>query len=271
MAAPPIVSVHLRGVTFSHSSAVPVLSDVTLDLGPGRHGLVGANGAGKSTLLDLVDGSRAPSPGDVTVVADGPVVRLRQDPDDLSDEIARFGQRWDGDAVALRRLLDLDVDDLWQWDTRSPGRRMQWQVAAALAVDPDVLLLDEPTNHLDAHARDLLVTALDRARVPLLVVVSHDRAVLDRLTSSTLRVVDGTVQQWAGSWTGARRRWEADEAAARDAHDAARRRAGRARSLLAASRSRLSGVERGAAASRRAAGAADSDTRSAATGPTGRL
>ena len=262
--AASLVSAHLRGVSFSHSSAAPVFADVDCDIGPGCHGLVGANGAGKSTLLDLLDGSRRPDRGSVQVVADGPVVRVHQDPARLTEDVVRFGERWDGEAVGLRRRLGLDVDDLWQWDTRSPGRRMQWQVAAALAAAPDVLLLDEPTNHLDAHARQVLVAALHDAPTPLVILVSHDRAVLDDLTASTLRVVDGSLQRWAGSWSRARDAWTTTEDGQRAAHDRARRSASRARRLAAAARSNLSAVETGAAATRRATGTGDPDSRSAA-------
>ncbi len=262
--AASLVSAHLRGVHFSHSSAVDVFTDVDCDIGPGRHGLVGANGAGKSTLLDLLDGSRRPGRGAVQVIAHGPVVRVHQDPDVRSDDVVRFGDRWDGAAVRLRRRLGLDVDDLWQWDTRSPGRRMQWRVAAALAARPDVLLLDEPTNHLDARARRVLVATLRDAPIPLVILVSHDRSVLDDLTDTTLRVVDGSIQQWSGSWSRARSAWTAAEDAERAAHDLARHRAGRARRLAADARSNLSAVESGAAATRRRAGSGDPDSRSAA-------
>lgn len=262
--AAAVVSVHLRGVQFSHSSAVEVFTDVDCDIGPGCHGLVGANGAGKSTLLDLVDGSRPPDRGEVSVIAEGPIVRVHQDPDRMTPDITRFGDRWDGDAVTLRRRLGIDVDDLWQWETRSPGRRMQWQVAAALAARPDVLLLDEPTNHLDARGRQVLVAALHDARTPLVIVVSHDRGILDDLTDTTLRVVDGTLQQWSGSWSRARTAWMAAEAADRAAHDRARQDAARARRMAARARTDLSAVEVGAAATRRAAGTGDPDARSAA-------
>ncbi|MBY5163297.1 ATP-binding cassette domain-containing protein, partial [Salsipaludibacter albus] len=213
-AARSLTSVHLRGVSFAHSTAVPVLDDVTLDVGPGLHAVVGPNGAGKSTLLDLVDGTLTPTSGRVDLVHDGPVRRVRQDATDLTDVVGDFALRWDGDAVTWRRRFGLDVDDLADWSTRSPGRRMQWHLAAALASDPDVLVLDEPTNHLDAGARDRFVKAVRAGGVPLVLLVSHDRAVLDDLAEDTLRVSDGDVVRWAGGWTEAHGRWEAADAAA---------------------------------------------------------
>ena len=60
-------AIHLSNVSFSYSSAVPVITDATLDLGPGWAGLVGANGVGKSTLLSLITGEHPPDSGTVTV------------------------------------------------------------------------------------------------------------------------------------------------------------------------------------------------------------
>ena len=79
---------------------------------------------------------------------------------------------------------------LERWSTLSPGERKRWQIGAALAREPDVLLLDEPTNHLDAEAREWLVSALRRFR-GVGVLVSHDRELLEALTTSTLRVHAG--------------------------------------------------------------------------------
>jgi energy-coupling factor transporter ATP-binding protein EcfA2 len=73
-----------------------------------------------------------------------------------------------------------------------PSERKRWQIGAALAELPDVLLLDEPENHLDAAARDLLVASLARFR-GVGVVISHDRALLDALTRSTIRVAADAV------------------------------------------------------------------------------
>ena len=72
----------------------------------------------------------------------------------------------------------------------SPGERKRWQVASALAADPDVLLLDEPTNHLDGEARRGLVEALRRFDgVGLLV--SHDRRLLENVRLDQRWEVDG--------------------------------------------------------------------------------
>jgi ATPase subunit of ABC transporter with duplicated ATPase domains len=105
-------------------------------------------------------------------------------------------------------------------------------VAAALHAQPDVLLLDEPTNHLDGSARDILVEAL-RSYVGLGLVVSHDRGVLDELTSRTLWVEGGNVHVHAGNYSQARSRREAERAAAEEAHARATTEERRLRRVLA--------------------------------------
>jgi len=205
-------AVHLSHVSFSYSSAVPVITDATFDLGPGWAGLVGANGAGKSTLLSLITGEHPPDTGRVTIEpASLPPVLCEQRVDTLTTEIQGFGWDWEGDAVRMRARLNLDPQDLERWITLSPGERKRWQIGAALVARPDVLLLDEPTNHLDAVVRDLLVSALGDFR-GCGVVVSHDRDLLNELTSKTIRLQPGRVQLWNGSYDAARDAWVAEAA-----------------------------------------------------------
>ena len=205
-------AVHLSHVSFSYSSAVPIVTDATFDLGPGWAGLVGANGAGKSTLLSLITGEHLPDYGTVTVEPPGlPPALCEQRVDDLTQKIQHFGWDWNGDAVRMRARLALDPTDLERWSTLSPGERKRWQIGAALAARPDVLLLDEPTNHLDAEARDLLVAALTEFR-GCGIVVSHDRDLLNTLTTKTIRIQPGRVVMWNGPYDTARKAWMAESA-----------------------------------------------------------
>ncbi|HUA34176.1 MAG TPA: ATP-binding cassette domain-containing protein, partial [Candidatus Binataceae bacterium] len=80
---------------------------------------------------------------------------------------------------------------------------------------PAILMLDEPTDHLDREARELLMNGLRRFR-GIGIVVSHDRTLLDELTSNTLRVDEGAARSWRGSYSIARESWEAE---ARERHD----------------------------------------------------
>ena len=186
--------------------------DATFDLGPGWAGLVGANGAGKSTLLSLITGEHPPDSGTVTVEPPGlPPTLCEQRVDDLTQQIQHFGWDWNGDAVRMRARLALDPTDLERWPTLSPGERKRWQIGAALVARPDVLLLDEPTNHLDAEARDLLVSALKDFR-GCGIVVSHDRDLLNSLTTRTIRIQPGRVVMWNSPYDAAREAWIAEAA-----------------------------------------------------------
>ena len=207
-------AIHFRNLSFQYSSAIPVISDASLSLGAGWTGVVGANGAGKTTVLRLVDSSLVPTVGSVDIdPAGGVVVHCPQTADEIDENITLLADSWDGDAHTLMGRLALSRDDLDRWNTLSPGERKRWQIGGALFREPDVLLLDEPTNHLDTSARNLLVEALTRYR-GVGAVVSHDRELLNRLCSRTLRVAEGSLELWGGGYDTAHAAWEAEESAA---------------------------------------------------------
>lgn len=182
--------VRLQGASFQFTDANPILHDVDLVLTPGWTGLVGANGAGKTTLLRLVDGTLRPSAGLVRREPDGArVATCQQEVHDRTDAIVGFAGAWDGPARRLHGRLRLDPDAIDRWPTLSAGERKRWQIGAALAEEPDVLLLDEPTNSLDAkHVEKLtqILAGLDKS----MIIVSHDRPILDRLATRAVRMKD---------------------------------------------------------------------------------
>ena len=202
-------AIHFNHISFSYSSAVPIIEDATFDLGPGWTGLVGANGVGKSTLLHLIAGSLQANTGSIAIEPVGltPVI-CEQRVDDRTDDIEELSWDWERDAVRMRAALGLDPEHIERWATLSPGERKRWQIGAALARTPDVLLLDEPTNHLDREARDLLASAL-RGFSGCGIIVSHDRALLSELTIRTIRVHGGHVDLWNGPYDVARDEWTA--------------------------------------------------------------
>jgi ATPase subunit of ABC transporter with duplicated ATPase domains len=211
----------LERLTFAYADAAPILEDADLTLDDGWTGLVGENGAGKSTLLALAAGALTPVSGALRVEPAGArVVLCAQRVDEPGPDAAALAERDDGEARRLRGALRLDPADLSRWATCSPGERKRWQLGAALATDPDVLLLDEPTNHADEDARALLLDALRRFR-GLGVVVSHDRALLEALTTRTLRLHRGEARLYRGAYGVARAAWEAETAAAWEARAAA--------------------------------------------------
>jgi ATPase subunit of ABC transporter with duplicated ATPase domains len=264
-----VPSLHLRGLSYAHTSATPILTDVDLDLAPAADppwvGVVGANGAGKTTLLRLLAGDLAPTSGAIDVQGD--IVRLvPQDVGPLTDDVRDFSWDWDGVALRLRSRLELSPDDPasleGRWPTLSPGQRKRWQLAAALAEQPDVVLLDEPTNHLDVEARRLLLDIL-AGFDGLGLIVSHDRAVLDELTGRTLRLHRGGLELHAGSYSEASARWRAEEAVVREQHDRARRELRRQRRILGEVRRDRHSAEAGPRRERRLAGASQPDAREA--------
>jgi ATPase subunit of ABC transporter with duplicated ATPase domains len=260
-------AVHFNHVSFSYSSAVPIIEDASFDLGPSWTGLVGANGEGKTTLLSLITGSQSPASGSVSVEPPGlaPVL-CEQRVDSLTSDIESFAWEWDRDAVRMRASLELDPEHLSRWDTLSPGERKRWQIGAALVAAPDVLLLDEPTNHLDADAKDLLVTALASYK-GCGVVVSHDRRLLIELTMRTLRIANGQVTLWGGSYDDARSAWEAARHEVIEEHSKLKREQAKAAKRLGDQRRKAEQKDAERLRIRRNAGIHDLDARGAiATG-----
>jgi ATPase subunit of ABC transporter with duplicated ATPase domains len=203
--------VRLSGLSFSYSDSVSTLTDVTLTLAAGWTGVVGPNGAGKTTLLRLIAGDLEPTAGHVKLDPLQSVVRVcAQTVETMTPEISAFARVTDGVARRIHGELRLDHAALGRWPTLSPGERKRWQVGAALSAEPAVLMLDEPTDHLDVEARALLIAGLERFR-GVGIVVSHDRTLLDRLTTYTVRVHDGSARIWRGSYTHAKCAWEAEE------------------------------------------------------------
>ena len=178
-------------------------------------GVVGANGTGKSTLLDVLAGRRVPTTGTVEV---GPTVVVgyydqhgtELDPGARVEEVVAGPHRTPGslaDVALMKRfwftgnLPRTRVGDL------SGGERRRLQLLAVLARRPNVLLLDEPTNDLDLDTLRILEDFLDDWPGTL-VVVSHDRAFLDRTVETLVAVgpdgvapVPGGLDAWmADGW-----------------------------------------------------------------------
>jgi ATPase subunit of ABC transporter with duplicated ATPase domains len=187
-----------------------VLADVEWRIGPGeRTGLVGANGAGKSTLLGLIAGTVQPDSGKVRRGKTVQLAMLDQHDGGLvapaGDRVAdmlgrlRSGYRVDGrDVTPAQLLARLGVTDLSaRVDELSGGQRRRLQLMSTLLAEPNVLLLDEPTNDMDTEMLAATEDLLD-SWPGTLIVVSHDRYVLERLTDQQYAVLDGRLRHLPG-------------------------------------------------------------------------
>jgi len=168
--------------TYPHLTE-PLLTGITFTAARGWTGVVGANGSGKSTLLALATGRLQPQAG--TIARPGPATYCEQRTDLAPCGLTELLSFPDAEAGRLVSVLGIDADWPYRWETLSHGERKRAQIAVALFETPELLVVDEPTNHLDREARRQLTAALESfPGVGLLV--SHDRALLDRLCRQCL-------------------------------------------------------------------------------------
>ena len=200
-----------------------------------RLGLVGRNGCGKTTLLRLVAGRLEPDEGRIVrarglsvrlvdqevpggpetpraavLAADGERAALMEEAESAGDarragievRLAEIGAHA-APARAARLLAGLGVDEAMQrmpLSSLSGGWRMRVALAAALFAEPDLLLLDEPTNHLDLEAAVWLESHLKRYPRSV-VLVSHDRDLLDAVPDGILHMAGGGLTFYPGNYT----------------------------------------------------------------------
>ena len=228
-----MVSVEHLGIEYSSR---PILDDITFLINPrDRIALVGKNGAGKTTLLRLLAGVETPSSGriskmgDITIGylpqvmmhVDGKTLRedvmsiIAHKSDGLEDaslqdgasayslkagisgEEARFIAEMDRTIIGLgfeRKDFDRPCSEF------SGGWRMRIELAKILLQHPDLLLLDEPTNHLDIESIQWLEEFL-KTNGSALVLVSHDRAFLDNVTTRTIEITLGRIYDYNVPYT----------------------------------------------------------------------
>ncbi|MFT4254292.1 MAG: ABC-F family ATP-binding cassette domain-containing protein [Caulobacter sp.] len=187
MAAParaPVLA--LKDVRLA-DGAKPLFDGVDLALEPRvRACLVGRNGAGKSTLLKVLAAQGAePDSGERAVQPGAKVVFVSQEPEITGETLLDYctaGGAQDYEAHAT--LADFGLDFQKSTQGLSGGERRRAALARAFAEQPDVLLLDEPTNHLDIFAIQTLEEELANSKCAALIV-SHDRAFLNRVTQRT--------------------------------------------------------------------------------------
>lgn len=193
----------------------PLFRDLSLTVSTGdRLGIVGINGCGKSTLLRVLAGQERPESGEVRMGRGARVAMLAQEPVLAGSSVHEAaGGTWESDSIVdrlgLGQLLDTPVDQL------SGGQAKRVALARALVEPADLLILDEPTNHLDLDAIAWLEERL-AGWAGGLVLVTHDRHVLDRVTNRVIELDRGDAFVHEGGYDA-----YLDGRAARAAHDAA--------------------------------------------------
>ncbi len=189
-----------------------VLTDVTWRIAPGeRTGILGVNGAGKSTLLGLISGEVSPTTGSVKR---GKTIRVAF----LTQQLAELDDIWEdrvsdvlgrqkstyvagGKELTPSQLLERVGFSSAQMATRvrelSGGQKRRLQLLLIILDEPNVLILDEPTNDLDTDMLAAIEDLLDSFAGTLLVV-SHDRYLVERVTDQQYAVLDGHFRHLPG-------------------------------------------------------------------------
>ena len=181
-ARPPLVA--LKDVRLQDGPR-PLFDGVDLAVEPrSRAALVGRNGAGKSTLMKVVMGLIEPDSGDRSVQAGTRFAYVPQEPVITGDTLLDYAASGEAEPwTAEAWLTTFGLDPAKSTQGLSGGETRRAALAKAFAEEPDLLLLDEPTNHLDILAIELLENEILQARFAVLVV-SHDRAFLNRVTDT---------------------------------------------------------------------------------------
>jgi ATP-binding cassette subfamily F protein 3 len=202
-----------------------LLRDASFALERGEHvSLVGPNGSGKTTLLETILGRHAPEAGRVKLGHDVQPAYFSQHEVDLDER----GSVLDATVAAtgLRRpdaqkLLGRFLFSGWEAHEKpvtalSGGERRRLTLALVVASGANLLVLDEPTNHLDLESREALEAALE-AFPGTVLLVTHDRALLDAVSGRLLAIQEGRLVSYAGGWAEYLRRREPEPEPAKPA------------------------------------------------------
>jgi ATP-binding cassette subfamily F protein 3 len=198
-----------------------LLADARLEVERGEHVvLVGPNGSGKTTLIETLAGRRELAAGSVRPGHNVKVGYLSQHADSAAGEgtVLEAAQRQTGLSGQKARdllgnFLFSGSDAQKQLSDISGGEQRRLSLAILVASGANVLILDEPTNHLDIESREALEDALS-AFEGAVVLVSHDRALLEAVGSRTLVCEDGELRSYDSGWATYQRERDEREASA---------------------------------------------------------
>jgi len=192
----------------------PLLDRAAFSMESGeRIGLIGRNGTGKSSLLTVIAGSSALDDGELRKSESLRIAFVEQEPKlphaptlraslHLRGHIPSIHderERWKVEARLTEFLHRLGLDEELSPDAASGGEKKRAALALAFALQPELLLLDEPTNHLDIAGIEQLETLLLRQQAA--IVVTHDRAFLDRVCTRILELDRGMLRSYPGNYS----------------------------------------------------------------------
>jgi ABC transport system ATP-binding/permease protein len=223
----------------------PLLDGAQLTVRSGeRVGLIGRNGTGKSTLLRVIAGLAQLDDGEIQRRDGLQITFVDQEPQlppaptlresllaraaptseaaqSVADGHASYTdghggyaderERWRMETRLTEFMQRLDLDPEHVPATSSGGERKRAALALAMALQPDLLLLDEPTNHLDIEGIELLEELL--LKIPACIVITHDRAFLDRVTTRIVELDRGILRSYPGNFAAYEARKEQEIAA----------------------------------------------------------
>ena len=240
-------SITLSHLSWSTPEGRTLLSDLDLNFGPERIGLVGRNGVGKTTLLQLISDELQPHSGSVAL--NGRLGFLRQivqvDPEETisslfgavdalavlrraeagkasAEELANADWTLEARMASALAEVGLDAQPDTPLSTLSGGQSTRAALAALVFAEPDFLLLDEPTNNLDRDGREAVIDLLASWRGGA-IVVSHDRELLDTM-DAIVELTSLGATRYGGNWSEYRERKKLELAATRrDLADAEKR------------------------------------------------
>ncbi len=205
---------------------LPLLDRAAVTMEAGDHiGLIGRNGTGKSSLLGVIAGTVSLDDGELRKPDGLRVALVEQEPKlphapTLRASLLLRGhipaihderERWRAEARLAEFLHRFGVDENLTPESASGGEIKRAALALAFALQPELLLLDEPTNHLDLSGISQLENAL--AKQPSAIVVTHDRAFLDRFSTHIVELDRGLLRSYPGNYSDFERRKESELAA----------------------------------------------------------
>lgn len=180
---------------------VSLLRDISLTLEEGeRVGLVGINGSGKTTLMRIIASLESYDSGQIQVPANRRIGLLRQHPDPAGDIKMILESGYDPELAASFSQIGLEADPFMDPATLSGGERTRLALARFLSVHYDLLLLDEPTNNMDFSGIQATIRLLTQYSGSI-IMVSHDRYVLDQTVSRILELENGEIREYSGNYS----------------------------------------------------------------------